>query len=171
MDSESPGFHVDNDCSFTEGAVDAVACDVLLNEVLSDEANLPPMLRILREAFAEFSRKYHDKRFDYQLPTDKDYDDPTNGILRARFFGRKKVYGYLRDIQRKCRKPDGWAHSLILSLNLQLTRAQRTTFYRLMDRLCYQQALGVLVARVFDVYRRDHDLKDLLARLGNLLRR
>lgn len=122
---------VGNDCAFTEGAVDAVACEILKNEILSNGANLPDDVQPLRGAFQQTISDYHAKRFNFTPPKSRrDSVKAANVILQARWFGREYIFQYLRNAEINCGQPAGWSFGCIITLNLQMTKSQRQTLAR-----------------------------------------
>ncbi|MDW3224705.1 MAG: hypothetical protein R8G34_17795 [Paracoccaceae bacterium] len=129
-------FQVDQDCAFTEGAVDAVACEILQAEVLSDKSALPKLLQPMANAFWQASYEYHLNR--YKMP-EVGANDPGDDIRRARASGRNDIYRFLVYLRKLGGKPKGWAEQVILTLNLYMTREERSTFYLLMKQAKYRE--------------------------------
>jgi hypothetical protein len=169
--SAAPGFQVESACSFTEGAVDSVACD-LLDEVLQDRKALPEVLRLLRDSIREAARAYHEERCKAPAHDGPEMDDPAHDILFARYAGRKTVHRTLQDLQTAWQRPGDWATRIILALNLQLTGDGRRRLYKLMRRAATQVRDETRAARImpiFDRYLEDHDLRGLLDGLDSYL--
>jgi hypothetical protein len=171
LSANTPGFSVDNDCSFTEGAIDALACQVLLDELLRSDKHLPELLKPLQEAFKSYSQRYHEERFDFKPPKSAaDYRDPLMPILRARFYGREKIYRWLRKLESDSKQPENWAYTILLALNLQLAPAQRERFYCSVDRLPHRGVAGLAVAKLaLEEYRNTLDYKELLDTMESIV--
>lgn len=134
--SSKPGFTVGNDCAFTEGAIDALACQLLLDDILMIDGNIPSDLRVLRPAFRNYCEGYHSDRFDFSQPDNlRDLEDPTIEILQARWAGRTVIFQYLQEAQKHCCKPPDWTQRILASLNLQLDRGKRRDFHQAFDVL------------------------------------
>lgn len=160
-------FPVEQDCAFTEGTVDAVACRILLDEILPDEDNLPEVLRPLAEGFYSQCKRYHNDRFD---PPDADSDRPGDDIRRARARGRDIIKRLLKGIGIKHKKRDPtWARRIILSLNLYIDARERMELYCLLDRLARRSAMKLALVDPLDQFDKDHDARALLDRLKKLL--
>lgn len=163
---QSGRFLVEQDCAFTEGTVDAVACRILLDEILPDEDNLPKVLRPLAEGFYGQCERYHNERFD---PPDTDSDKPGDDIRRARARGRDIIKRLLNGIGVKFKKHDStWAWRVILSLNLHLDAQERMELYCLLRRLAGRSAMKLALVDPLDQFDTDHDAQALLTRLREL---
>lgn len=165
-----PRFKVFDTCAFTEGAVDAVACDLLLKNVLSHPDNLPKELKELSADLYEACRDYHDKRFQYDADvTTAVLLEPGDKIRHARYLGRRQVYLLLREVQSICKRPDDWAERTILLLNLNLDKIQRREIFKLFGVARGRAATKLNLADPLDTFLVDRDADRLIKRLANLL--
>jgi hypothetical protein len=170
MSTEEPGFVVQNDCSFTEGTMDSLACELLLDEILPSIGRFVPRLGVLKEAFIQATADYHRARFHLDEPgSESDHLDPTQQIRRARHFGRLR-YRYLRELQKWHCKPKDWTASLLTLLNLQLTPEKRDDFLQM---LVLTQSFGKSgtfdLVKALDEYLVTKDVEALLARLNQIV--
>ena len=162
-------FTVKDRCSFTEGGVDGVACEILLNDVLVDEDSLPPLLRGLRDEFSDYCRSYYQERRRYQ-PSDSDNDlaQRADRIRHARSMGYRKIFEFLRRVARASNRKNEWAYQVILLLNLHLDAESRVDFFKLLDKLGKHPKIEMPLADLLQRFIDDRDPMALLARLKQL---
>ena len=167
---EGPRFTVSDECPFTEGAVDAVACDVLIKEVLRRPDTLHELLRDLVEDFKTAAKNYHKARFMDDL-NDADIMSDETGVLFARSLGRKRIYDTLSDIADNLnRNTEAWPRQIILLLNLVLDEDRRYDFEELMKCLTNRRDLWVWTIDDFDRFLETADSDRLLQRIREKLR-
>lgn len=159
---QGPRFQVYETCAFTEGAVDAVACDLLLRDVLGADNDLEPPLSDLSEQMEEACKEYHHERFTKVGKSMQDMVAPGAKIRTARYLGRKKIYEELRRPLKAVDDDDGeavmqnadWCARAILTLNLYLDKDQRKEFFKscmkLSKRQQERQRLRGLISRFME---------------------
>lgn len=167
-------FTVATDCSFTEGAVDAVASEVFVR-AMRDPGLLPSNLRYLRGAFEKAAQEYHEKRMAWQPSGNPGMqDDPVEDIAEARFRGREGVYNFLKKLFRRNNLEDSENHAMraIVLLNTQLGKDDREPLYLLLREIRIRDPHGDRDFRVltaFQVYLKQHDWKQLVKELSAAL--
>lgn len=159
-------FAVDQDCAFTEGGVDAVACDVLLNQVLLDSENLPTLLQPLIGDFAEKCEDYHSKRF--KAP-EMGADKPGDHIRRARALGRRYVAKLIRSVGVISKRDPDWADRVVLLLNLYLDPQQRKELFFILSRCEHLRRRKLMLADPLKKFEQDHDADALMTTLRTLV--
>ncbi len=162
-----PIGRVGNDCAFTEGAVDAVACEILKDEVLASTDHLPEELYSLRAEFQRSVSDYHNERFQFTPPkTERDLMDNANIIKQARWSGREYIFQYLRNTEINCGKSSGWCFQCIISLNFQMTKTQRRELAR--QAAFWLESMQADICVAMDEYLECLDPAALLDRLKRL---
>lgn len=166
---ECPRFRVSDDCAFTEGAVDAVACDILLDRVLPMENALPKLLKPLYSELEQACREYHQLRFKKEERSKTALLDPANNIRGARYRGRSAIYNPLKQMREQARRDSSWLQRVILSLNLHLDKDQRREVFKLFNRLTSVKSLRMAMIGKLDVFLSTTDTEKLLSELHGLL--
>lgn len=165
-----PRFTVSDECPFTEGAVDAVACEILIKEVLRKPEKIHNLLHDLVDDFRTAARRYHEARF----ADDLDHSDPMSeetGVLIARSLGRRRIFETLSDIAADYNRDTvKWPRHIILLLNLVLDEKRRFEFEQLMHRLTTRRPLWVQTVDDFDRFLETADSEQLFARLSQRLK-
>ncbi|WP_372571730.1 hypothetical protein [Ruegeria jejuensis] len=156
-------------CSFTEGAVDAAARDLLIALVLPD---------IPSETFRRLRMRAQDRCVDYgrkrtQLSRDitsaSDSKRKNAKIRRARAYGTYMVWERVKNLELHGGRPTDWKFRLLTALNLHMDLSQREDFMGLAE---FWEDLSPDVKDdligIFDTFLEDRQVNELMARLDQL---
>lgn len=156
-------------CSFTEGAVDACARDLLVALVLPD---------IPFETYRRLCMRAQNKCEEYgrkraQLSGDitgaSDSKQKNARIKSARAHGAYMVWEQIKNFELHGGKPTTWKFELLTALNLHMDLEQRDDF---MECAGFWEGLPSDVkddvVQIFDAFIEDRQVNDLLARLDQL---
>ena len=165
---------IDNDCRFTEGTVDGLACKLLIDKFFARRNALPATVRRLKEHFRTACNRYNDARCyppDPRENEDEEMEDDYQ-ILQARFSGRNH-WRWLCDLQERNPtkvKPD-WPARCVIALNLRLDPDQRRELSGLLEFIFGPHDLDVQIIGAFEAYLRTCDWAALKRNLEEVKRR
>ncbi|WP_299955736.1 hypothetical protein [uncultured Roseobacter sp.] len=153
-------------CSFTEGAVDAAARDLLVAKVLPD---LPSKsFRQLRMQAQDRCNDYGQKRAQLSrgMAGSSDSKRKNEKISNARAFGTLMVWEQIKNFELHVNKPATWKFELLTALNLHMDLEQRDKFMECADFWeGLQSSVKDDVVNIFDTFLEDRQVNDLLRRL------